>query len=440
IAGWFYYVKPGEFASSERGQSSSQSPGTALPFQCPACGTSYKYGKGKLSPIRSFRVGFSKTTQLLASSLMAELQRSGNREQLVTFSDSRQDAARAALDLESGHHDDVRREIVVHSLQTIAADKPSHNQLKIRQAEIENRNKTLVNLSVRSDEEEDELDQLADERKKIRGLLSKPESDSIPLREILEPESPDAGQPLGPLLRAQVDAGIHPSDRTGIAPVPDPEKHEEGTLTFAWQQLFEKNTQGEWCWKALPSYEDNLLVARQEISRDLKRLVGESVFSKTYFALEESGWGYPCLPITGNDSREHLAIYDAMFRVLADAYRVTPSQYTKTETPWSSARDVNRRNRLYRFTQEICQCSGGEPLSLIDSFLRRLELAGHQGGIIDIGKMHFRLAEPTDRVWRCSRCGRIHMHTGAGICTRCYSPLPETPCSEAKTLQMQHYL
>jgi hypothetical protein len=154
---------------------------------------------------------------------MAELQRSGNREQLVTFSDSRQDAARAALDLESGHHDDVRREIVVHSLQTIAADKPSHNQLKIRQAEIENRNKTLVNLSVRSDEEEDELDQLADERKKIRGLLSKPESDSIPLREILEPESPDAGQPLGPLLRAQVDAGIHPSDRTGIAPVPDPE-------------------------------------------------------------------------------------------------------------------------------------------------------------------------------------------------------------------------
>ncbi|MBJ8390569.1 DEAD/DEAH box helicase [Citrobacter cronae] len=440
IAGWFYYVKPGEFASSERGQSSSQSPGTALPFQCPACGTSYKYGKGKLSPIRSFRVGFSKTTQLLASSLMAELQRSGNREQLVTFSDSRQDAARAALDLESGHHDDVRREIVVHSLQTMAADKPSHNQLKIRQAEIENRNKTLVNLSVRSDEEEDELDQLADERKKIRGLLSKPEADSIPLREILEPESPDAGQPLGPLLRAQVDAGIHPSDRTGIAPVPDPEKHEEGTLTFAWQQLFEKNTQGEWCWKALPSYEDNLLVARQEISRDLKRLVGESVFSKTYFALEESGWGYPCLPITGNDSREHLAIYDAMFRVLADAYRVTPSQYTKPETPWSSARDVNRRNRLYRFTQEICQCSGGEPLSLIDSFLRRLELAGHQGGIIDIGKMHFRLAEPTDRVWRCSRCGRIHMHTGAGICTRCYSPLPETPCSEAKTLQIQHYL
>ncbi len=51
-------------------------------------------------------------------------------------------------------------EIVVHSLQSIAADKPSHNQLKIRRGEIE-RNKTLINLNVRSDEEEDEMDRLA---------------------------------------------------------------------------------------------------------------------------------------------------------------------------------------------------------------------------------------------------------------------------------------
>jgi hypothetical protein len=64
IAGWFYYVPSGDFSTRKRGQSSSQSPGSALPFQCPACGTSYKYGKGKLSPIRSFRVGFAKTTQL----------------------------------------------------------------------------------------------------------------------------------------------------------------------------------------------------------------------------------------------------------------------------------------------------------------------------------------------------------------------------------------
>jgi hypothetical protein len=55
---------------------------------------------------------------------------------------------------------------------------------------------------------------------------------------------------------------------------------------------FEKNKQTKWCWKKHPSYEDNLDVAGRK-SPDLKQLVGESVFSKTYFALEEAGWGYP---------------------------------------------------------------------------------------------------------------------------------------------------
>ncbi len=99
--------------------------------------------------------------------------------------------------------------------------------------------------------------------------------------------------------------------------------------------------------------------------------------------------------------------------MLADAYRVTPSAIQSQKPHEFSAR-VNRRNRLYRFTQAICQRSGGEPLSLIDSFLRRLELAGHQGGIIDIGKMHFSLAGHRSRL-ALLRCGRIHMHIGAGI-------------------------
>ena len=64
------------------------------------------------------------------------------------------------------------------------------------------------------------------------------------------------------------------------------------------------------------------------------------MFSKTYFALEEAGWGYPCLPLANNCSREQLAVYDAMLRVLADAYRVAPSQYTTTETRWHVAEDV----------------------------------------------------------------------------------------------------
>lgn len=134
VPGWEYVVGKGKNfrGSKERKQEAPDAAGTALPFQCPACGTSYRYGKGKLSPIRGFRVGFAKTTQLLASVLMGELQRTNGGERLVTFSDSRQDAAKAAFDLEGGHHDDVRREIVVRALDRIQSAKKTPSEIEAR--------------------------------------------------------------------------------------------------------------------------------------------------------------------------------------------------------------------------------------------------------------------------------------------------------------------
>lgn len=443
IPGWFYYVKPGDFSSPKRDQSSNQSPGSSLPFQCPACETSYKYGKGKQSPIRGFRVGFAKTTQLLASTLMTELQRSGDQERLVTFSDSRQDAAKAALDLESGHHDDIRREILVYSLQDIAVGTCSYEKLQEQLSGLVKRRKELVNKEVAgglTPEEDQELENFFRERRMLEEKLELPLADSISLGEILEPLAPESGKRLNRLLAKLVEAGVHPTDRTGITAVPDPANHHEDITTFVWQQLFSQDPQGEWCWKAHPSYEDDLDVARKEISWDLRKLAGESVFSKTYFSLEEAGWGYPCLPISGNYTRQQLAIFDAMLRVLADAYRVKPSQYTTKETLWHSTNDVSPNSRLHRFASRFCKHSGGDHTSIIDKFLALLELVGHQGGIIDIGKVHFRLADPADSFWRCDKCGRVHLHLGAKICTRCHAPLPEIPSGEAGMLQKQNYL
>src|SRR5262249_49426577 len=48
--------------------------GSALPKTCPACGTDYsarRSGTGPTSPLRSFRTGFAKTSQLLATELFS---------------------------------------------------------------------------------------------------------------------------------------------------------------------------------------------------------------------------------------------------------------------------------------------------------------------------------------------------------------------------------
>lgn len=443
IPGWHYRVTAADFRGKPvRDQESPSSSGTALPFQCPACGTSYKHGRGKLSPIRGFRVGFAKTTQLLASSLMAELQRKNRGERLVTFSDSRQDAAKAAFDLEGGHHDDARRQIVVEALQRLDSQRASPAAIAEALQRVAARSAELIakeQAEALAPGEEEELDALNKERLALRAKKAASGADSIPLGAVLEPDAPLAGAPLRPLLSTLVDAGIHPIDRTGITPVPDPSKN-PGVPTFAWQQLFERGAQRQWVWRESASYEPELDSARRAIASDLKKHVAETVFSKTYFALEEAGWGFTCLPIRAGKARADLAVLDAMVRVLADANRVKPSQYFGNDTPWLSASDVHPKSRLFRFAEARCSLFGGEARDLINGFLAELQTAGHPDGLIEIGKIHFKVVDPASSYWRCANCGRVHMHSGAGICTRCYKPLSETPSGDAGALRIENFL
>lgn len=82
-----------------------------MPCHCPHCATS-KHSKGFRSPIRGFRTGFNKVTQLYARELFYQLPTLHNRK-LVTFADSRQDAAVVANSVERNQHTDLMRDIIV---------------------------------------------------------------------------------------------------------------------------------------------------------------------------------------------------------------------------------------------------------------------------------------------------------------------------------------
>jgi DEAD/DEAH box helicase domain-containing protein len=437
IPGWEYFVSETNFQPNEaRNQTTIDSSGTALPFQCPACGTSYKFGKGKLSPIRGFRVGFAKTSQLLASALMSELQKTNPSERLVSFSDSRQDAAKTAFDLEGGHHDDVRREIVVRALERIRQSRSSPEILEQQIAALELQIRKLYIKDNLSESEKDLIDQLHDDLKRLRSMKLESSLDSVPLSDILEPLDPRSGEELRELLFSLVDAGIHPIDRTGVSSVPDLSQ----SHAFAWQQLFERSQSGRWCWRENAAFEQELALARQQISTDLLRLVGNTIFSKTYFAVEEGGWGYPCLPLANGISRESLAEFDAMLRVLADSNRLNPSQYQGNDSIWDSSHDVPKQSRLRRFVDARCSLFGGDPSKLIDDFLSVLKQTGHLGGRISVSKVHYFPVNPDNTYWRCSNCGRVHLHLGARICTRCYKPLPELSSGITDELRRANFL
>ena len=441
VAGWQYQANGSDFSGDmPRGQDSPQSAGTALPFQCPACGTSYRRGKGKLSPIRGFRVGFAKTTQLLASSLMGELQRSNSTERLVAFSDSRQDAAKAAFDLEGGHHDDARREIVVRLLLDMLKQQPTEDGIRARLAEIKVRRSELEKKEddgTITPEEAHEEDQLYREKVALQNQRGTTSNGTVRLGDLLEPEVPKAGEILHPLLSALVSKGIHPTDRTGISPIPDPASLPAGGLAFAWQQLFSPAGSDSWKWREGAAYEAEMQRARAEIAEELRRLVGLTVFSKTYFALEEAGWGYPSIPGASSSSLSE-GDTDAMLRVLGDSNRLIPQQFDGNDTPWGGHRDV--KGRLRKFVKARCEAFGGDPAGVLDSLLSVLQVAGHQGALVQVQKLHFKPVKAESPYWRCENCGRVHLHLGARICTRCYKPLHEDATGQAGDLRNANFL
>lgn len=416
IPGWVYHVDPdpSKFkADVRRKQTSWSDPGSALPFQCPACATSYKPGRGRPSPIRGFRVGFAKTTQLLASSLMAELQRTQPNERLVSFSDSRQDAAKAAFDLESGHHEDVRRELVVRSLQALAGDCNNADAIAEELKQVDGQIRKLYIDD--TPDADDLIHMLLEKKSNLRRRLTSASQDCVAIRQIAEPSEPQMGKPLNSVLAGLVNAGIHPTDKAGVSPVPD---YSHFGVKFAWQQLFERN-EGQWCWVTHTNRIDDFSTAFKSISTDLLQLIGTTIFSKTYFAVEESGWGYPCFPTREGKTRAQLAKFDAMIRVLADANRTTPSTYDDI-MPLEGAADVMRgRSKLKKFLQAIQRITGEDPLVLAEQLLAELQANGHVKGIVSISELWYRPVAEDSPYWRCSNCGRVHLHLGATACTRC---------------------
>lgn len=437
IPGWHYFVSrnPADFRGYGN-QTCSSDPKTALPFQCPACGISYKYKRYKSSPLRGFRVGFSKTTQLLASSLMGELQPTridGARlaeEKFVTFSDSRQDAARAAMDLEGGHHDDMRRELVVRVFEKARNSVGNKAGLEADLTQVNDEIKRLVS----SGEYGDRFHEQVNRQKRLQEQLRAASTDCVRVRDFIEQPRPQIGTKVNAVLDQLVNCGIHPTDRIGIAQVPLPDRSQSQQELFSWQQLFERSGDS-WGWVNRQHLAGALEPALKEVSDDLARLVGDTLFNQTYFAVEEAGWGYPCFELPAGSTRQDMSRFDALMRVVADRYRVTPSLELYSQKDWNSPADIDRR--VWNFADRAFPSTSNQ---VLDEFLRWMREASHLRGFIDVRSLWYRPVSEADPYWRCVNCGRVHLHRGAEICTRCCVPLPMDPTGNAGMLRTSNFL
>jgi hypothetical protein len=434
IRGFLFYRDASTHDSHGRKGSDS---GTAVPYECPACGTDYsgRMKRLRLSPIRNFRAGFAKTTQLLSTELFGLLRLKDQDAKLVAFSDSRQDAARAALDIESRRHEDLRREILVKSLRKIRESSPDRQVIEAELKTLEADIKTLINKRCFS-----QVETLSVKGKHLTELLDRFEGDEIPLNEVLEKTNVDgpprffglAGhrEKLKDLVAGFVDLGVHPTSKSGVGEIQG-----GSNKKYSWQQLFTISAQGA-DWQDSDVEREDLNVARQQLILEAQRQVCSVIFSKTYFSIEETGLGYPCVPSTTRAERRSLL--DAFIRVFGDAYRLRENPWNELPAEWRSAGEIQNRNRVRRFAQAIWPSQ--EVNDNLDAVLQDLECIGHRGGLITVSALCIRLVEESNHYLRCGNCGRVHLHQGIGICTRCFQSLGSGSSGTAGDLRKTNFL
>lgn len=386
--------------------------GSALPRMCPACGTDYslrKPGMGSPSPLRSFRTGFAKASQLLATEIFSLLHVSGSAAKSIVFSDSRQDAARAALDIERRHHQDTRRQILVSEIEGVARVRRSGPDLASLEYALEKAFET------RNRKEINRLDELIDK------IKNNGDGSRVPLAEILEPDVPNSLK-LRPLMRRHVDLGIHPTDPAGIDLI-------KGMQWHHWIDAGTTDQIPEWL--SLDSFSD-AAQARQMMVDEQRPLTYELLFSKNYFALEETGIGYPSLTPTQTIESDRL---DAFLRVLGDSYAVKGNKWKDPpliDDPkqWSK--------RVKRFAN--ASAAGEESNSVLRRLIDELSGLGHPKGVVNLTGLYVKLVEEKAPYYRCNNCGRVHLHRGVGICTRCCELLPSSPTGTAADLRHSNFL
>lgn len=413
------------------------SDGTAVPYCCAKCGTDYSWRfriknsqrrEGRLSPIRSFRTGFGKTSQLLATELTAALKVQGGDGKLVAFSDSREDAAKLALDVEVQHQTDLRREILISAAKRIASQKAFTDEMA---QELE-----LVRGQLAAALGSDDVDttELSDRMNELKRLKNEHRfAASVPLTQLFEFARGRTGKEVRPIVAELLSIGATPTK--GADTIKNRVRREP------WYRFFDIAVGVDWKVDAPGDLHDKVDQARSHLEKQQKPEAADLLFSKTYFALEETGLGWPSFYGPVEYTAEQ-SVHDAWLRLFSDAYRVIPNQFDEdVSKAWNNAHDALGRARTGRLAALAAKLFA-DPEESFDRFLTilREKLNHGDAGTIDVTKLFFRLAGPADTAWRCEKCGRVHLHRGFGKCTRCGEDLPQGTDLDTDSVARQNFL
>lgn len=420
---------------------------SALPGTCPRCARDYANRISRRSPIRGFRTGFGKLSQLLSKELMYQLPDTADARKLVVFSDSREDAASIANGVERNHYPDLLRELLYDELRHQAIAIPGLLRDLMRHGEP---------LSAAAVAVADKNEQLVAELLGDMELATSPLPEGLPpaMRQAIQQQQNEAGariqrieqvgrerlvplQPLldgdtqdapGLLIQRLASLGTNP----GGSDVQYQEYRWDGRYQ-RWDQLFDLEARPI-SWRSGLSADSG--EARNKLRAKVSSEASQVLFSRLYFGFESAGLGYPELDLTepawrrnadaaGVTVPEMRSICSATLRVMGSLYRYPQEPETFPQRPWGSWADA--RAVLRNYVIEMASAYGVSDTRLLDAVWQAVvHDGGHAEGKILPRRLLVRVADPADPAWECVICRRGHLHNPR-VCTNCGELMPHAP-------------
>ena len=443
-----------------------------MPHVCPNCAASYSGRRGRLSPIRTFRTGLNKLTQIFAKHLFLALPE--NRRKLVAFSDSREGAAVLANGVEAAHWSDMLRTVLFRELLTRSCDplNRAQHELLVAWEQAKAAGKSISDIeplaeslaSGRRTAEQDAIGQCMD-------WIQKAELDLLtvlPLKRAAKESEKKAAQTSLGEVSCKALGVVALDDFLGGSHSPVFFALAKMGMCPAGQDLSDRlrniANDNKW-WSELFSDDLESLRARlsldeqQEVDRlklDLRRHALRALFGRIIYDLETQGIGHVCLPAaqvlaapSGLSPDAFRQCCDSVVRVLGEENRLEPNPFDPTNSrpleawplgqPGAGSRG-RAKVRVRKFLEAVASSNGVDLETLREAVGDALKAALHSGWIIRCDRLHIRVVDNDAVAWSCSSCLRPHWHRSAGVCTRCFTSLGTAPVGKtAAAMRNSHY-
>ncbi len=417
----------------------------ALPCVCPSCGANYTRRLLRKSPVRGFRTGFSKVSQILTKELFYQLpEKDFISRKLVVFSDSREDAAQISNGVERNHYTELVREIVCHELQLEVLGEPQLlGDIESGRTDVGPEARTFLERSSGADERLRELIATAatpvqgltptlqrpvnEANRTLEGIRRRGNERTVSVSDILPPA--DDLTNCGVLIRRLLILGVNPAGNDVLL-----QGYRWDNNYHPWTELF-NFTSMNWQ-QGLPQESQH---GRNRIARSLRGALCDLFFGRLYFGFESAGLGWLRFPLTDDDMQNFAdnaelpsdvfrEVCESFVRILGDKYRHEGSEYEQKDYPTYDSASA----AVKRYIRAVATKFHAGEQALGNSVFSALRSGGHDNAKLIIRKLAVRVAMADDPVWICPRCRRYHLHRSAGVCTNCCNLLQQThnTCAE----------